>query len=68
MLINARSGQSIASSVEIATTRTQRRRGLLGRDGLPPARRSCSRPAGPCTPSACGFAIDVIFIDDEGES
>ena len=34
-LINQRTGAPIASTVERAVTRATRRRGLLGRDGLP---------------------------------
>src|SRR4029453_11402853 len=35
-LINARSGEALATDIELALTRTARRRGLLHRDGLDP--------------------------------
>ncbi len=66
MIINARSGQSIASGVEIATTRRARRRGLLGRDGL---NAGCAFVLSPCWAVhtiGMRFAIDVVFVDAEG--
>ncbi len=66
MIINARSGQSIASSVEVATTRTARRRGLLGRASLP---AGCAFVLAPCRAVhtiGMRFAIDVLFVDGDG--
>lgn len=66
MIINARSGQSIASSVEVATTRRARRRGLLGRDGLA---AGCAFVLAPCWAVhtiGMRFPIDVVFVDDDG--
>lgn len=66
MIINARSGRSVASSVEVATTRTQRRRGLLGREGLS---AGCAFVLAPCRAVhtiGMRFPIDVVFVDDQG--
>jgi uncharacterized membrane protein (UPF0127 family) len=66
MLINGRSGKSVASSVEIATTRAQRRRGLLGRDGLCAGTAFVLAPCRAVHTIGMRFPIDVVFIDDEG--
>ena len=66
MLINARTGRSVASSVEIATTRRQRRRGLLGRDDLCAGSAFVLAPCWAVHTIGMRFPIDVVFIDDEG--
>lgn len=66
MIINTRSGRSVASSVELATTRRQRRRGLLGRDGLVAGSAFVLAPCRAVHTIGMRFPIDVIFIDDEG--
>lgn len=66
MLINSRSGKSVASSVEIATTRRQRRRGLLGRDGLCAGSAFVLAPCRAVHTIGMRFPIDVVFIDDQG--
>lgn len=66
MLINARTGRSVASSVEIATTRRQRRRGLLGRDGLCAGSAFVLAPCWAVHTIGMRFPIDVVFVDDEG--
>lgn len=66
MIIDADSGQSVASSVEVATTRRARRRGLLGRDALG---AGCAFVLAPCWmvhTIGMRFPIDVVFIDDDG--
>ncbi len=67
MLINGRSGKSVASSVEIATTRARRRRGLLGRDGLCAGSAFVLAPCRAVHTIGMRFPIDVVFIDDEGQ-
>jgi uncharacterized membrane protein (UPF0127 family) len=65
-LVNQRTGAPIAMAVERAVTRTSRRRGLLGRDGLGP---SCALMLEPCAAvhtAFMRFAIDVVFLDREG--
>lgn len=66
MIVNERTGHSVASSVEVATTRTARRRGLLGRDSLP---AGCAFILAPCRAVhtiGMKFAIDVLFVDADG--
>lgn len=66
MIINGRTGHSIASSVEVATSRSARRRGLLGRESLP---AGCAFVLVPCRAVhtiGMKFAIDVLFIDEDG--
>lgn len=66
MIVNARSGQSIASGVEIATSRRARRRGLLGREGLA---AGCAFVLSPCWAVhtiGMRFPIDVVFVDEDG--
>jgi uncharacterized protein len=67
MIINTRSGRSVASSVEVATTRRQRRRGLLGRDGLVAGAAFVLAPCRAVHTVGMRFAIDVIFVDGEGQ-
>jgi uncharacterized membrane protein (UPF0127 family) len=65
-LVNQRTGAPIATAVERAVTRTSRRRGLLGRDGLG---ASCALMLEPCAAvhtAFMRFAIDVVFLDREG--
>jgi uncharacterized membrane protein (UPF0127 family) len=67
MIINTRTGRSVASSVEIATTRQQRRRGLLGRDGLVAGSALLLAPCRAVHTVGMRFPIDVVFVDDEGQ-
>jgi len=65
-LVNQRTGAPIATAVERAVTRTSRRRGLLGRDGLG---ASCALMLEPCAAvhtAFMRFALDVVFLDREG--
>jgi len=65
-LSNARTDETIASEIELASTRAERRRGLLGRDGLGVASALIIAPC--CAVHTVGmrFAIDVIFVDRGG--
>lgn len=65
-LINARSGEAIATDVELALTRTARRRGLLERDSLDPAAALVLSPCLAVHTAFMRFAIDVIFVDKAG--
>jgi uncharacterized membrane protein (UPF0127 family) len=65
-LINGRSGQTIATAIELALTRSARRRGLLDRTALDP---SSALMLAPCLMIHTGFmrfAIDVIFVNRSG--
>jgi uncharacterized membrane protein (UPF0127 family) len=65
-LINARSGEAIATDVELALTRSARRRGLLERDSLDPAAALVLSPCIAVHTAFMRFAIDVIFVDKAG--
>ena len=62
-LINRRTGQTIASAVEIADTRRTRRRGLLGRDVMDPAAALILTPCCSIHTAFMRFAIDAVFCD-----
>jgi uncharacterized membrane protein (UPF0127 family) len=64
-LVNARTNKTIATDVEMATTRAERRRGLLGRDALDPSAALVISPCSSIHTVTMRFAIDVIFVDAE---
>ena len=65
-LINARTGASIASLVEFACTRADRRRGLLGRDALDVSAAMILAPCAAVHTIFMRFPIDVVFVDRDG--
>jgi uncharacterized membrane protein (UPF0127 family) len=65
-LVNARTEQPVASTIELATTRATRRRGLLGRDGLPPGAALVLTPCNAIHTIGMRFPIDVVFVDSRG--
>lgn len=66
-LINARSGQATATTVEIADTRKSRNRGLLGRDDLDASTAFVLSPCWSIHTAFMRFAIDVMFVDGSGQ-
>ena len=64
-LMNGRTEQRIAT-VELATTRVERRRGLLGRDGIDPGSALVLAPCCSIHTAFMRFAIDVIFVNRSG--
>jgi uncharacterized membrane protein (UPF0127 family) len=65
-LVNARTGEVVASSVEVADTRAARRRGLLGREGLPGGAALVITRSNAVHTIGMRFAIDVVFVDAQG--
>ena len=65
-LMNSRSGAVIASSVELAMTSAERRRGLLGRDGMAPDSAIVITRCNAVHTFWMRFTIDVAFIDSSG--
>lgn len=65
-LMNERTRQRVATSVEIAATRVSRRRGLLGRDRLDQASALLLAPCSAVHTVGMRFAIDVVFLDRQG--
>jgi uncharacterized membrane protein (UPF0127 family) len=65
-LINTRTSMPVASVVELAITRDDRRRGLLGRDSLDLSAAIMLAPCVAVHTAFMRFAIDVVFIDRDG--
>ena len=65
-LVHARTGAVVASSVDMALTRNQRRRGLLGRDSLADDAAMFIAPCVAIHTVGMGFPIDVAFVDAGG--
>jgi uncharacterized protein len=65
-LVNAQTGAVIAASLEIARTSATRRRGLLGRQGLPAGSALVITRCNAIHTMGMQFAIDVAFIDADG--
>ena len=65
-LVNDRTRTPIATDVELAETRRQRRRGLLGRDSLDPSAALWLAPCAAVHTAFMRFPIDVIFLDRDG--
>ena len=65
-LINERTGEVIADMVEVARTRRERRRGLLGRDGMPRGSALVLTPCNAIHTVGMRFPIDVAFVDRGG--
>jgi uncharacterized protein len=65
-LVNRRTGQTIATAVEIADTRRSRRRGLLGRDAMDPSAALILTPCCSIHTAHMRFAIDAVFVDRQG--
>jgi hypothetical protein len=64
--MNARTDRPLASLVEMAETRATRKRGLLGRTGMPEGSALVIVPC--CAVHTIGmrFDIDVVFVDAHG--
>jgi uncharacterized protein len=66
VLINARTGGTVASTVEIADTRASRRKGLLGRDGLEQSAAILLSPCFAIHTAGMRFPIDALFLNRGG--
>jgi uncharacterized protein len=64
---NARTGEVVASEVEVANTRRTRRRGLLGRDSLDVSAALVLSPCCSIHTAFMRFPIDVVFVDRDGQ-
>jgi hypothetical protein len=67
-LINERTQARIASGVELATTRRERRKGLLGRDSLDETAAIVIAPCFAVHTAFMRFPIDVAFVDKFGRA
>jgi uncharacterized membrane protein (UPF0127 family) len=66
-LRNSQTGGMVASRVERALDSQSRRRGLLGRDGLPDDTALVIAPSNAVHTFFMRFAIDVVFVRRDGE-
>jgi uncharacterized membrane protein (UPF0127 family) len=65
-LINERTHDIVATSVELAIKRAARRKGLLGREALAPDMAMVLTPCRAVHTAFMRFAIDVVFLDRDG--
>ena len=65
-LVNQRTDEALAECVEVAVTRRDRRKGLLGRSGLDPASAIVIAPCFSIHTMFMRFDIDVVFVDEDG--
>jgi hypothetical protein len=65
-LVNERTGSILAAVVEVALDSKTRRRGLLGRDGLPDLHALVLAPCNAIHTCFMRFPIDVIFAARDG--
>ena len=62
---NLTKGNVVASRLELATTSSARRKGLLGRSALPPGGGLLLVPCNSVHTVRMKFAIDIVFLDKE---
>jgi uncharacterized membrane protein (UPF0127 family) len=67
-LINQRTDEALAERVEVAVTRRDRRKGLLGRAGLEPSSALIIAPCFSIHTMFMRFDIDAVFVDDDGRA
>ena len=65
-LVNERTAQPVAVRVEIAATRSTRKKGLLGRDSMPSGSALVITPCNAVHTVGMRFPIDVVFVDGKG--
>lgn len=65
-LKNTRSGLAVAGQVETAFSSADRKRGLLGRDGLAPGQALVIAPTNLVHTFAMRFPIDILFVARDG--
>lgn len=65
MLVNARTGGTIATGVVLARSRWERTRGLLGRTGLEPGAGMLFEGTNSIHMLFMRFPIDVLYLDKE---
>ena len=65
-LRNTRSGLTVATSLETAFASADRRKGLLGREGLAPGQAMVIAPTNLVHTFAMRFPIDIVFMARDG--
>jgi uncharacterized membrane protein (UPF0127 family) len=67
-LVNQRTDEALADRVVVAVTRKDRRKGLLGRDGLAVSEALVLAPCLAIHTMFMRFDIDAVFVDDDGRA
>jgi uncharacterized membrane protein (UPF0127 family) len=67
-LVNQRTDEALAEHIEVAVTRRDRRKGLLGRSGLGPSSALIIAPCFSIHTMFMRFDIDAVFVDDDGRA
>jgi uncharacterized membrane protein (UPF0127 family) len=67
-LVNQRTDEALAERIEVAVTRRDRRRGLLGRSGLDASSALILAPCAAIHTMFMRFDIDAVFVDDDGRA
>jgi uncharacterized membrane protein (UPF0127 family) len=67
-LMNQRTDEALADRIEVAVTRRDRRKGLLGRTGLEPSSALIIAPCFSIHTMFMRFDIDAVFVDDDGRA
>ena len=67
-LVNQRTDETLAKRVEVAVTRRDRRKGLLGRTGLEPSTALIIAPCFSIHTMFMRFDIDAVFVDEDGRA
>jgi uncharacterized protein len=68
VLVNQRTDEALADRVEVAVTRRDRRKGLLGRSCLEPANALIIAPCFSIHTMFMRFDIDAVFVDEDGRA
>ena len=67
-LVNQRTDEALADRVEVAVTRRDRRKGLLGRDAFGSSSALIIAPCAAIHTMFMRFDIDAVFVDDTGRA
>jgi uncharacterized membrane protein (UPF0127 family) len=67
-LVNQRTDEALAERIEVAVTRRDRRKGLLGRTGLEASSALIIAPCFSIHTMFMRFDIDAVFVDDAGRA
>jgi hypothetical protein len=67
-LVNQRTDEALAERIELAVTRSDRRKGLLGRDVFEASSALIIAPCFSIHTMFMRFDIDAVFVDDDGRA
>ena len=67
-LVNQRTDEALADRIEVAVTRSDRRKGLLGRDVFAASSALIIAPCFSIHTMFMRFDIDAVFVDEDGRA